>query len=86
MPANRSFHAHQEFATVAGGTYQGGRNDQQQGYHVQNQRNYNDVQQPVRGGAPMPAPPNNQGRRTQEVKKPPKQSKPVIRCEQELSK
>ena len=84
MPANRSFHAYQEFATVAGGNYQGARNDQQQGgYYAQN---YNGMQQPARGGAPMPAPPNNQGRRTQEVKKPAQKSKPVIRCEQELSK
>ena len=92
MPFNRPFHAYQqsEVATVAGGNYQGARNkqfDQQQGYRAQTQLNYNDMQQqPVRDGAPMRAPPNNQAGRTQKVKKPVQPSKPIIRCEQELSK
>ena len=92
MPFNRPFHAYQqsEFATVVGINYQGGRNEQfgqQQGYHAQTQLNYNDMQQqPVRDGAPMRAPPNNQTGRTQKVKKPAQPSKPIIRCEQELSK
>ena len=72
MPAHRSFHTicqQSKFATVAGENHQGARNeqfDQQQGYcYDTNQLNYNGIQQAVRGGALIPTPLNNQGRRTQ---------------------
>ena len=100
MPANRQFHANQqsEFATIAGGNFQGGPNvrnnptqpfNQQQGHYVdqtQSQHIYNGMQQPVRGGAKMPAPPTNHDGGIQEVQKPAQQSKPVIRSKEELSK
>ena len=103
MPASRGFSAYQqsEFATVAGGNYQGVPNmrngpnyypreqfDQRQTYQAQNQPQYNDMQQPQRGGAQIPAPPSNQGG-VQEVQRPSvpnQQSKPVIKSEQDLSK
>lgn len=59
--------------------------DQRQGYYHEGQRqpDYNGMQQqPVGGGARMPAPPTNQGR-VQEVKRLPK---PVIKSKQELGK
>ena len=97
MPANRQFHANQqsEFATVAGGNYQGGPNvrnepqfypreqsDQKQSYtQRQHQPEYDPIQQqpPVGGGAQMPAPPQG---RVQEVKR----LKPVIKSKQELGR
>ena len=100
MPASRGFNNYQqsEFATVPGGNYRGAPNmrndpnyypreqfDQRQ---VQNQPQYNDMQQSVRGGAQIPAPPSNQGG-VQEVQRSSvqnQQSKPVIRSEQDLSK
>ena len=92
MPANTLFHTYQqsEFATVAGGNYQGApnnvRNDQRKGYYHKDQRlsDYNGMQQqPVGGGAQIPAPPANQGR-VQEVKRSPKPV--VIKSKQELGK
>ena len=102
MPANRASNAYQqsEFATVAGGNYQGtpnigneyyprGQFDPPQGYQVPNQSQYNNVQQqPLMGGAQAPSQPNNQNG-VQEVQRsgpPDQQSKPVIRSEQDLSK
>ena len=100
MPANRGFNAYQqsEFATVAGGNYREGPNmrnepnyypreqfDQRQGSY---QPQYNDMQQPQRGGAHIPATPTNQGG-VQEVQRssaPNQQSKWVIKSEQDLSK
>ena len=100
MSANRGYNAYQqsEFATVAGGNYQGGPNmrnepnyypreqfDQRQGSY---QPQYNDIQQPQRGGAQIPVPPANQGG-VQEVQRSTaqnQQSKWVIRSEQDLSK
>ena len=60
--------------------------DQQQGYYaeqVQNQLNGMQQQQPVRGGAQLPAPPNSQGG-TQEVQKSNSPDQTVIRSKQEL--
>lgn len=98
MPANRHFHGHQqsEFATVAGGIYQGAPNmrngprgqfDQQQAEQAHNQPYYSGMhqQQLERDGARMPAPPNSQGG-VQEVQKSNIPDKPVIRSESELSK
>ena len=90
MSTNGPFHAYQqsEFATVVeGGGYQGIPNMRNEpNFYPTDQPNYNGLQQSVKGGAHMPAPPTNQGR-VQEVQKssvPNQQSKPVIRSKQEL--
>ena len=103
MPANRASNAYQqsEFATVAGGNYQGAPNmrndpkyyprgqfDPPQGYHVPNQPQYNNVkQQPLRGGAQISSQPNqNRVQKIQRSGPQNQQSKPVLRSEQDLSK
>ena len=101
MPANRLFHTYQqsEFATIAGGNYQGAPNnvrnesnfylreqlDQRKDYYHKDQSlfDYNGIQQQPVGGGAQISAPPANQGRVQEVKRSPK---PVIKSKQELGK